>query len=206
MSLTVEQILNECREEFPQTFELEKEASESTVKIESDEVGKMVNLLKVASIPEATRVEQLPQIESNIYEKVAEAVILNGVLKTIDEEGVKLAEFREQALYKGYSPEEVEDFIEKQARVSALKNIFNAKSGKTALKGLVGAGILGGAGVGGYQAGKEKQKKTTKVVGQTAFSAGRKYQYSRMRAMAERRQLLEDYLQQRLSQQKQGKS
>lgn len=203
MSLSVEQILNECREEsLPQTFDLEKEASASSSSVvNADEVAEMVSLLKEAAVPGQATLAHPPGVESNIYEKVAEAAIINGVLQTIGEESVKVAEFRENALNSGYDHQEIDALIEKRATASALKNIFKAKNAVTALKGL---GLAGGAtavGVGGYRAGKKDERKTTKLVGRASFSAGRKYQYARTRALAERRQRLRAYLKRRAANQ-----
>ncbi len=196
MSLTVEQILNECREDLPQTFELEKDASVTTSSVIAiNEVDAMVNLLKEASVPGITSVKQLPQVEEpNIYEKVAEAAILNSIIQTMNGEGVKLAEFREAALNSGFESNEIDNLLEKQAKASVLKKLFSAKN---IAKGLAGAGVVTAAGAGGHLAGEKKQKKTTRAVGHAAFSAGRKYQYSRMRSLADRRQRLRDYLQRR---------
>lgn len=194
MSLTIDQILDGCRDDV-QTFTFEKQASGSS-KVASDnrdtELDQMIMLLKEASIPETN---SSPSVERpNFYEKIAEAVILNSVMQTMSEEGEKVAEFREKALQQGHDISKVEAFLEKQAMSSALGKMLKSPVSKKALMGFAGAGAIGAVGAGGYKAGKEKEKKVTNIIGRVAFNAGRKYQYAQDSISAEQRKKIRDYL------------
>lgn len=183
MSLTIDQILAEAKGEIessPQVFDLEKEASaQPSVSSHQDfsveEIEKMAGLLREADISIAAN----DNSDVSVHEKIAEAMILSQTLSALnaaEEQEEKLASFRDAALQAGYNPQEVEEFVEKQAKMNMMG----------ALKSPVGKGIaatmaLGGAGAIGHEVGEERTKKKArkaiKHYSQKAYSAGAKRGY-----------------------------
>ena len=172
MSLTIDQILAESRGELdaPFTFTVKKEASAqpSISSFSDEEIEKMAGLLRQAEISE---VVVNPEISVN--EKIAEALILSNFINSlvsVKEVQEKTASFRDEAIRAGYNPSEVDAFIEKQAKASALKNL--AKS--PVAKGVAGIAALGGAGALGHEVGEERTKDKAKKVMPLVFAEGRK--------------------------------
>lgn len=188
MSLTLEQILDECREDLPQVFGSEKTASQKApVAISSKDVSDMVSLLKEASVPEPVEKPVHIVEESSIYEKVAAAAIINGVLKTIETEGPKVIEFKKVALANGFSPIEIEKLIETRTKEAGIKNMLTSNAAKNIAKGVTAVGTLGAVGKGSYDYGSAKEKENTKAVGQAAFTLGRRLEGARLRNFLQQR-------------------
>lgn len=177
--LTIDQILNDFEQD---NSSVEKTASAPTSSSNLDEeVARLAVLLKEASVPEGNN-----DAPVNLHEKLAEIQILNSTIAFMEEEGVKLASFRERALSAGHNPEEVDSFIEKQAKAKFLQKMLGSNTAKLTAMGMAGMGLAGGAGSLGYKKGKKKGTEKTKEVGRAAFRAGRIYQHAQNTAQQRR--------------------
>lgn len=177
-NLTIDQILSECQDEI-QTFDgSTKEASvqSDSSNFSDDEIVKMAELLKEADISEEKGESR------SLYEKVAEAMILNDTLQNL-EQTEKVAGFRDAAIKAGYDASEVDCLIEKEAGMNMLGSLVS-KGRAHAGKLLLGTAALGAAGtVGGHEYGegmeRERARKVIGVTSKASFRAGRKFQHRR---------------------------
>lgn len=172
MSLTIDQILAESRGEIesPLTFTAKKEASAqpSISSFSDEEIEKMAGLLRQAEVSEL-----VVNPEVSVNEKIAEALILSDFINNIvgvKQVQEKTASFRDEAIRAGYNPSEVDAFLEKQAKASALKNLAKSPATK-AVAALAG---LGGAGAIGHEVGEERTKAKAKKVMPLVYAEGRK--------------------------------
>ena len=174
-NLTIDQILLECTDENTEDFDMQKEAS-TTSESTADDVGSMINLLKTASVEEST--EEVVLVEPRGFEeKLAEALILTDALQ---EAASPATMFKQAALERGFSEEEIDNFLEKQAL-----DINWSKMKKPVLYAAGGLGLLGAGEYHGRRKGRSRGRKE-------GFKVGRTVQYLRdkaaVRRMLQRRQ------------------
>ena len=169
-TLTIEDILNEVREEgIVEDSSFSKEASaqpSASSEFDLDDVDAMASFLKTASIGsddyEYDPEYYTPSENQSLQEKIAEALILKDVLEEVNspEHMFKVAAYQE-----GYTPEEVEQFWqEKMAAPRGRRLVQGAK---------YLAAATGAAGLGAYVGNKRGRKAGRTRGRREGFTAGR---------------------------------
>lgn len=163
-TLTIDDILAEVREEgLSEDVTISKEASAQpspSSDFDIDDVEGMASLLKTATIQEDVVFEQ-----RSMNEKVAEAMILKEVLDDINSPENM---FKTAAIEAGYSPEEVEDFMQEKTAKIPMKTYI--KAGKYLATG------AGAGGLGLYLGDKKGRKTGLKRGRKEGFTVGRTIQ------------------------------
>lgn len=170
--LTVEDILAEVHAEgLVEDITMSKEASvqsSSSSDFDLNDVEGMASFLKSASIEESVAVSTSNEVvieQRTFQEKIAEAMILKEVL---DEINSPENMFKTAAVEAGYSPEEVDGFLQE-------KIALNMRQAGQAGKYLAAVG--GGAGTAGYLGHKSGKKKGRSKGRKEGFRVGRIVQY-----------------------------
>lgn len=200
-NLTIDQILAEKRQEDnPDIYGIEKEASSQTSQpsqFSTEEVEKMASLLTEADLPSNNM-----SSSDSFQERLASALILNDHINSFlkeaekvevevetkgkdedeedeeDEEAeksasLKAARFIVQADEAGYTPEEIREFIEKNASkggrlLQGMKRLITSRPAQVTGT----AAGLGGAAYGGKEYGEAKMEEKARKLVPKVYRAG----------------------------------
>jgi hypothetical protein len=167
MSLTIDQLLAEADAEIKGITKQAEKTEEAPSHGSDEEPVKLAHFLEDFADNAPTKQEApqqktaspepaKPEIEDTPIAKLAHAAAILETAARI-EEFKKSAAFIKKAREAGHSEDQIAEFLEKQA---AMGN-----KTRMALKGLAGAGLIGGAGVAGHEVGEEKGKKKGRQMG-----------------------------------------
>lgn len=165
MGFTIDQLLAEADEEIKGISKQAAKKAQTELSQSDEEPVKLAHFLEDFAESASKQTQAQPEqktaskkSDQSVFEddpiaKVAHAAAIIETATRI-EEFKKSASFIKKARAAGHSEDQIADFLLK-----------NASKGRMAVKGLVGAGLLGGAGVAGHEYGEEKGKKQGRQMG-----------------------------------------